>query len=191
MKKQQIKLSLFSIIIFGLLFSSMQFLVPVDGLADEFYPVTPCRIADSRSYLAPHVQGEFRGPFDVGETICYKSYGGGPFDIGPQGGNTSGCWDPWQIPWDEEASGIHVNITAIPTAGRGHIKMYPADAWQIPKASVMSWDNRVGNISNAVSSMTYEEWDPDSEKEFCLTIGGYPGGRVHIAMDIMGYYYAP
>ena len=190
MKKKQIKLSLFSIIIFSLLFSSMQFLVPVDGLADEFIPRTPCHIADSRTYLAPHSQGDYRGPFTVGTTICYKSDGGGAFDIGPQGGNTSGCYSWWPVPWDGDPTGIHVNVTAIPVSGRGHLRLYPADLI-MPNASILSWDVMVGNISNAVSAAVYDEWTGDLQKEFCIYIGGYWGSQVNIAMDIMGYYYEP
>jgi hypothetical protein len=193
MKRQQIKLSLVSIIILGLLFSSIQLLVPVDGLADDvFYPRYPCRIADSRPSSYANPQGFFIGPFDVGETICYKNYGSGAFDIGPQGGNSSGCYIPYMgmAPNDEykEPTAFHVVVTAVPVRGRGHLRIYPANATTAPVASILSWNSGVGNISNAVTAESYDEYRPDTQNEFCIYVGGYAGGQTHIVMDVMGFF---
>ena len=96
MKKRQTILSLFSIIVLGLLFVGMQAFFPVDGLAQsadpigdsfyrsfrgtgphDFYPVTPCRISNSATYWAPWAQGKYRGPFPVGTTRCFSNWGPG------------------------------------------------------------------------------------------------------------------
>lgn len=199
MKKGRTKLSIFSIIVLSLIFVGIQTSVPVDGLAqndtDEgsfegttesagphsFYPVTPCRIADSRTYYAPWAQGQYRGPFFVGQEICYSNYGPGS-TIGRQGGNQGGCGSPVGEP-----GAFHVVVTAVPVAGSGHVRLYPANV-ATPNASVLSWSASTGNISDAVSADSWENTGLGGADEFCIYIGGYSGGQVHIGLDVMGYF---
>ena len=115
-----------------------------------FYPVTPCRIADSRPEFAPWAQPYYQGPFPVDTTKCYSIYGD-PSTIGPQGGNQNGC----KAPMGEPAA-FHVVVTAVPVSGSGHVRLYPADIAR-PTASVLSWSAHAGNISNAVSSKSYSK----------------------------------
>jgi hypothetical protein len=196
MKKRQIKLSLFSIIVIGLMFVGMQMFVPVDALAQEpiddgsfideadqpipplgFYPVTPCRISDSRQWWA---QGVYRGPFVAGQTICFDNYGL-VAEIEVQGGRIGGCMPPAAV---GEPGGFHVNIAAVPVSGRGHVRIWPANASR-PTAAVLNWDSSVGNISNASSNDSWFSLAPGS-LEFCIYIGGF--GSTHIVMDVMGYF---
>lgn len=194
MKKGQTKLSLFSIIVLGLMFVGMLTFVPVDGLAQDgikdpsfegttesagphwFYPVTPCRISDSRTYYAPWSQGSYRGPFNAGQTHCFDVYGG-PAWMTPQGGNQNGCYSP-----TGEPGAFHLVVSAVPVSGAGHVRLWPANV-QMPMAAVLSWSASAGNIMNAVSSDSYEA---DPGQEFCIYIGGY--GSTHIIMDVMGYF---
>ena len=196
MKKRQTKLSFFSIIMLGWLFVCMQAFVPVDGLTQDdtdegsfsgeplspgphsFYPVTPCRIADSRTSFAPWVQGGYIGPFFVGQTICYSNYGPG-VTIRPQGGNFNGCASPIGEP-----GAFHVVVSSVPVAGQGHVRLYPANVGR-PNAAVLGWSLSKGVISNAVSADSHESSAAD---EFCIYIGGVAGSRTHIIMDVMGYF---
>ena len=202
MKKRQTMLSLFSIIVLGLLFVGMQAFVPVDGLAQSadpmdrggvftgplesagphnFYPVTPCRISTSATYYSPWAVGEYRGPFPVGTTRCFSNYGTGN-TIGRQGGNQAGC----QSPTGFDPGGFHVVVTAIPVSGSGHVRIFPADV-PMPMASVLNWSANTGTIADAVSADSTV--DPNNDDEFCIYIGGpATGGSTHIIMDVMGYY---
>ena len=200
MKQRQTNLSLFGIIVLAWLFVGMQAIVPADGLAQDepdegsftdipesagphnFYPVAPCRIADSRTNYAPWSTGVFRGPFDVGQTICYANYGGGA-RMTPQGGNQAGCSSP-----TGEPGAFHVVVTSVPVAGSGHVRLWPA--WTVmPNAGVLTWSASKGNDSVAVSSDSTESTDWFfGATEFCIYIGGYPGGSTHIIMDVMGYF---
>jgi hypothetical protein len=157
---------------------NVSFAGTAEGLS--FYPVTPCRISDSRTYYAPWAVGQYRGPFSVGQTICYSNYGPSA-TISPQGGNQNGCPSPVGEPL-----GFHVIVTAVPVWGSGHVRLYPANVPR-PNSSVLSWSADAGNISNGVSADSYY----NGADEFCIYIGGpASGGSVHIGMDIMGYYYA-
>ena len=197
MTKRQTQLSFFSIIILALMFVGMQTFIPVDAMAQNgedgdgsltgepldspgphnFYPVTPCRIADSRQ---PWAQGVYRGPFFFNETICFDNYGSGT-DMAQQVGNTFGCSSPVGEP-----GAFHVNITAVPWSGAGHVRIYPANRGR-PNASILNWDWFVGNIANAASVDSYEYVGSSSSTEFCIYIGG-TGGAVDVIMDVMGYY---
>ena len=206
MKKRQTNLLLFTIIVVGLIFVGMQAFVPTAGLAQDntneasitviqsagphdFYPVTPCRISDSRTFYAPWAQGEYRGPFPVGTTLCFSNWGSESFiypqgadNIGRQGGNQAGCPSPAN--WD--TGGFHVVVTSVPVWGSGHVRLYPADV-PMPMASVLSWSAHKGNDSVAVSAGSSEEYWSDDD--FCIYIGGpATGGSTHIIMDVMGYF---
>jgi hypothetical protein len=196
MKKRKTHLLLSTIFVVGLMFVGMQAIVPVDGLAQSlddpndaffigtpesagphnFYPVTPCRISESRPYYAPWAEGEYRGPFSAGQTICFSNYGY-PSTMRPQGGNQAGCSSPVGEP-----GAFHVVVTASPISGAGHVRLYPANVAR-PNASVLNWSVQAGNVSDAVSADSYESSAAD---EFCIYIGG--SGSTHIAMDVMGYF---
>jgi hypothetical protein len=198
MKKRQTHLAFFSIMILALMFVGMQAFVPVDALAQEegdgsfepesagphsFYPVTPCRIAESRPWFAPWATSHYQGPFSVGTTRCYSNYSATstPGDTQDQGGNLAGC--PGTKPAND-AGAFHVVVTAVPVHGAGHVRIYPANVAR-PRASILSWSANAGNVSNAVSADSYESTAVD---EFCIYIGGFPGGSTHIIMDVMGYF---
>jgi hypothetical protein len=195
MKKRQTKLSLFGVIILALMFVGMLAFVPVDGWAEtpdpgnyagkiesagphSFYPVTPCRIAESRPWFAPWAWPQYQGPFSVGTEICYSNWG--PPDIDIQGGNPAGCPSPVGDP-----GAFHVVVTAVPVWGSGHVRLYPANVAR-PRASILSWSANSGNVSNAVSADSYQS---TAASEFCIYIGGpSSGGQTHIVMDVMGYF---
>ena len=201
MKKRQTHLAFFSIMLLALMFVGMQAFVPVDALAQEegdgsdtavlesagphsFYPKTPCRIAESRPWLAPWAIPYYQGPFSVGTVRCYSNYSASstPGDTQDQGGNLAGC--PGIYPAND-AGAFHVNVTAVPVSGSGHVRLYPANVG-IPRASILSWSASAGNVSNAVSADSYQSTAVD---EFCIYIGGPASGvLVYIIMDVMGYF---
>ena len=201
MTKRQTQISFLSFMILALMFVGMQAFVPVDALAQvegdgsdtavlesagphSFYPVTPCRIAESRPWFAPWATPYYRGPFSVGTERCYSNYSAAttPGDIQDQGGNLAGCPGTKVA---NDAGAFHVNIAAVPVWGSGHVRIYPANVGP-PNSAVLNWDASVGNISNAVSADNYESTAVD---EFCIYIGGpASGGEVYIIMDVMGYF---
>ena len=87
-------------------------------------------------------------------------------DIPQQGGNNLAVRHLWYEP-----GAFHVNITAVPWSGAGHVRIYPANRGR-PNASILNWDWFVGNIANAASVDSYES---SANNEFCIYIGGTGG----------------
>ena len=127
--------------------------------------VTPCRIVDTR---------RVGGFFTPGQRREYYVYG--TLDVSRQGGNPFGCPAP-----RGEPKGVIINVTAVPVAGSGNFRVYPANV-NPPQASLVNYRAGVQNIANAASVETYEVIGPreiEVQNSF---------GFAHLVIDIMGYY---
>ncbi|MBC7882256.1 MAG: IPT/TIG domain-containing protein [Anaerolineae bacterium] len=103
----------------------------------RFYPVSPCRIIDTRNtatpILAPGVQRSF-----------VVNSGGPTFNYSSQGGNSAGCGIP------ADAKAVFFNFVAVGPTSPGDLQ-----AWQfgspIPTASVLNYAVVTGlNIANGI-----------------------------------------
>ena len=99
--------------------------IPPGGTgALNFYPVTPCRVADTRNAAGP-----FGGPeMAAGSTRSFAI-------------PASSCFVP------STAAAYSVNITVVPDAALGYLTAWPAGAAQPYVSTLNSWDGSV--VANA------------------------------------------
>ncbi len=94
------------------------FVSPLTGGGLQFYPVTPCRIADTRPGSGK--TGEFGAPrIDSGGTRTFPV-------------RSSGCAIPPQ------AQAYALNATVVPTGGLGYLTLWPAGAAPRPAVSTLN-----------------------------------------------------
>ncbi|MBC7882110.1 MAG: hypothetical protein H7Y37_12350 [Anaerolineae bacterium] len=107
------------------------------GVGLSYYPVSPCRIVDTRNTATPNLP--------IGSPVAYKVNQGGPtFNYSAQGGNASGCGI------SADAKAVFFNFVAVNSAEPGFLR-----AWSygttIPTASVLNYANVNGlNIANGL-----------------------------------------
>ena len=131
----------------------------------SYSPITPCRIVDTRKASSAISAGGLRS---------YEVYGN-EATIGSQGGNSAGCPSP-----QGEPRAVHLNVTAVPVSGQGHLRLFPFNALT-PNASMLNYSTGAGNMANAVSVKTCYLCTKD------VSARNY-GGTTHIVIDVMGYY---
>jgi hypothetical protein len=136
------------------------------------YLVKPCRVVDTR------IIGGYFYPGQSREYYVYGPYFGST-GIQQQGGYSGGCFPP---PGYGEPYGVILNMTAIPYAGYGNFKVYPANV-SPPSASFVNYRYGVQNIANAGSVETYYNSGPREIEVY------NENGYSYLVIDIMGYYY--
>lgn len=133
-----------------------------------FTPVAPCRIVNTKNL--DEVIGE-------GSTRQFLAYGeAGELDL--QGGDANGCPSPVGEPL-----GVHVNVTVVPGATPGNVRVYPAGE-ETPWASLVNFRPGV-NIANAATIQTTSGTAAEMDLEV------YASKDAYVIMDVMGYYSAP
>ena len=127
--------------------------------------MTPCRIADTRKAW---------GALSPGGSHNYYVW-----RIHPkfQGGNPAGCPSP-----RGEPRAVHINITAVPVVGNGHLKAYPYKS-AAPTASIVNYRSGAQNVANSGTVKTCYYCNQD------ITIKS-GGGTTHVVIDVLGYYYS-
>ena len=136
----------------------------------EYSPVTPCRIVDTRNLGPGPPDGD---PIPPGGLRSYDVRGAAV----SQGGNPDGCPSP-----QGEPHAVHLNVTAVPVAGAGHLRMFPFNT-PTPHASMLSNSTGAGNMANAVSVKTcYYLCTEDVNVQSFV-------GTTHVVIDVLGYYY--
>ena len=142
-----------------------------DGLL--YWPVTPCRIVDTRKADVP-------GRILAGQSKQYHVYGSGgnANRIAAQGGNLDGCASP-----KEKPLAVHVNLISANQTGNGNLVIYPAGE-TIPNATLINYKRGV-NISNAAVVKTCQSCSPESN--IAVASGR---SASHVIMDVMGYYFS-
>src|SRR5215207_8786113 len=90
--------------------------VPATAQADTlFFPVVPCRIADTRlPSPAPLGSGQTRTFDVVGPTTNFSS----------QGGSTTGCGIPGFAGSQSQVQAVAVNVTAVDAVADGHLRVF-------------------------------------------------------------------
>ena len=137
-----------------------------------YWPVTPCRIVDTRKAANP-------GHILAGQAKQFHVYGSGG-DAGrieAQGGNVNGCPSPQETPL-----AVHINLISAKQTGSGNLVAYPAGE-PIPTATLINYKQGV-NISNAAVVKTCELCSPESR--IAVASGN---ADTHVIVDVMGYYF--
>jgi len=133
------------------------------------YPLSPCRIVDTRyatRWGSP-------GPISAGETISIWTYG----VRSDQGGEeVSSCGVV------SNAAAVVINVTVVPVAGNGYLKVYPSNSTP-PNASLVNYEQGGQHIANAVVQSQ------------CYGCGNeldiYSYATSHVIIDVIGYFARP
>jgi hypothetical protein len=133
------------------------------GDVTTYAPVTPCRIVDTR--LAG-------GVIPLSGIRSYNVWGA----VATQGGNPAGCPSP-----KGEPRAVHINVTAVPSSGNGHITAYPYGS-TAPLAILVSYKAGGPPIANSGTAKTCFNCDKDINIKSNF-------GTVHAVIDVLGYYY--
>ncbi len=103
----------------------------------RFYPVSPCRIIDTRSTATPTLAPGVQTSFVVNS-------GGPTFNYSSQGGNSAGCGIP------SDAKAVFFNFVAVNATGSGFFQAWPFGG-AVPTASVLNYASVAGlNIANGI-----------------------------------------
>ncbi len=161
-----------------LLFGSAEGTDPVGLIAPEqlaigqtsrdfvYTPVAPCRVVDTRFGGGGVLLG--------GTNRAFFVYGNGA-TIGGQGGNPAGCASP-----RGEPRAVHINVTIVPGAAGGFVKVYPANL-PAPNASLVNYTAGV-NIANAATVQTFFNLAAQEIRVFS-------SANVDVIIDVLGFYH--
>jgi hypothetical protein len=134
-----------------------------------FFPLTPCRIVDTRS-----ATGVYAGPIAAGTQRSFNHN----FDMAAQGGNPAGC----SVPVDPPA--IAVTITAVQPTGQGNLRAWPHTG-PLPNASVVNYLGIAGlNLANTTILPVCQFCGED------FTIRA-DGSATQVVVDVVGYFWSP
>ena len=134
-----------------------------------YFPVSPCRIVDTRKTSAGIINAFSERDF----------YVSGPSSItGPQGGNPDGCPSPTGMYF-----AAHINMVAVNPTGKGNLQAFPVGAG--PGAGLSVNYNAIDtNLANAGTVKTNTS---GPGKDITVT-SQY--SSAHTAIDVLGYYYS-
>ena len=137
------------------------------GRSNNYTPVTPCRIVDTRN------AGGMIGAWSEREFYVH----GSGATISAQGGDAGGCPAP-----AEDPLAAHISMIAVDSIGKGHLQAFPVGAE--PGAGLSVNYNAIDtNLSNAGTVKTSTGSGPD------ITV--YSGvSSTHTVVDVLGYYSA-
>jgi hypothetical protein len=136
-----------------------------------FYPLTPCRIVDTRFATK---WGPFGTPVPSGGTINVRTY---PSLAGQGGAANCGV--------NSDSAAVVINVTAVPVrGGQGFLTVYPFLQPQ-PNASLVNYNSgsTSGAIANAVSQ---------SQCRLCAEeLRVFASRTTHVIIDVIGYFARP
>ncbi|MBI5446370.1 MAG: hypothetical protein HY900_34795, partial [Deltaproteobacteria bacterium] len=132
--------------------------------ASRFYPLTPCRIADTR--------------WDANLTYGGPAYAGGETRVITMTDNAS-MPHPCGVPANARAVALNVTV-ALSSAG-GAIRVFPGGE-TVPVASTLSYGAGRTRANNAVVRLS-----PDGRGNMSVK-ADQPSGQVHVIIDVSGYF---
>jgi hypothetical protein len=136
-----------------------------------FYPLTPCRIVDTRFATK---WGPFGTPVPSGGTINVRTY---PSLAGQGGAANCGV--------NSDSAAVVINVTAVPVSGgQGFLTVWPY-LQSRPNASLVNYNSgsTSGAIANAVSQ---------SQCRLCAEeLNVYASRTTHVIIDVIGYFARP
>ncbi|HEX7184325.1 MAG TPA: VCBS repeat-containing protein [Thermoanaerobaculia bacterium] len=129
----------------------------------DFYTVTPCRISDSRdpgnfTYGGPQLVANEDRAITIVNTP-YKSCGVPP-----------------------TAKAVVLNVTVTSANADGFLRVYPAGDG-IPATSTINFKAGQSRSNSAVLPLSF-----DGRGNLSVNVGMPPGGRVHVILDVFGYF---
>ncbi|MBC7880371.1 MAG: hypothetical protein H7Y37_03490 [Anaerolineae bacterium] len=153
--------------------SANNFIVTTTGTTGlRFFPVSPCRIIDTRSTTAPFLSSNLPASFIVNS-------GGSTFNYSTQGGNPTGCG----IPTDAKA--VFFNFVAVGPSSPGDFQAWPFGS-PIPTASVLNYTNLSGlNIANGIVLPVCDLSIATCTKD--LTVQSNQS-TIQLVVDVVGYF---
>jgi hypothetical protein len=136
-----------------------------------FFPLTPCRLIDTRLTAA--------GALAAGATRDFDSNG---LDLSAQGGSATGCGVN-----DPDPAALAVTITAVAPQGPGDLRAYPAGA-VAPNASVINYalPGQGLNLANTTILPLLQSGANINEFTIRADVSG-----AHVVADVVGYFYSP
>ena len=135
----------------------------------QFYPLSPCRVVNTRRTEAPALPALAERTFTIKE------------------GNESGSdpLKPCGVPTDAKAVALNVTIAqlpapAVPTAG--YVTLWPADLATRPTVSTINFAATDGALANG-AVVPLGATTPDIKAFF-----GGAAGNIHLLLDVTGYF---
>jgi Glycosyl hydrolases family 39 len=136
----------------------------------QFYPVSPCRIVDTRSTSSPELSAG-------GQTGLVVHSGGEVLDYTFQGGNPFGC----ALPTDTKA--VFFNFTAVNPTGSGYLQAWPFGS-PIPTASVLNYAPGT-NIANGIILPVCDRFTTSCSKDLNIQVNQ---SSTQLVVDVVGYF---
>ena len=143
-------------------------LTSTDNSENQYKPVAPCRIVDTRQGT-----GANGTPFGNGTARSY--YVGGTFGFAPQGGKSGGCGIPIG------AVAISAVVTAVTPTHSGFFRAWPQGSTE-PNAALLNYANVTTGSGVTIPIRT--------NSAFALTMKNYLG-TTELVIDVSGYYVQP
>ncbi len=136
----------------------------------RYYPLTPCRIADTRSTF---------GNLSPGVPTTFLVNRGPAYDYRLQGGSIVGCGIP------STARSVFFNIVVVTPTSSGYVRAWPSGT-SIPTASILNFSNLTGlNQANGVVLPVCDPAVSSCTTDLNVQIDQSPAALV---IDILGYY---
>jgi hypothetical protein len=137
-----------------------------------FYPLTPCRVVDTRSTATPSLAS--------GVPVAFTVNSGGPtFNYGSQGGSTTGCGVP------SDAQAVFFNFVSVGAAGSGFLQAW-AFGSLIPTASTLNYANVAGlNIANGIVLPVCNPAATSCSKDLNVQANQ---SSTQLVVDVVGYF---
>jgi hypothetical protein len=129
-----------------------------------YFPVTPCRIVNTRKTAAGIKGTNSERNFRVHSPV------------GPQGSNSSGCPSPYGQPYT-----AHINMVAVNPTDKGNLQAFPVGA-AVGAGLSVNYNTIDTNLANAGTVGTVTGSGPD------ITVASN-FSSAHTAIDVLGYYY--
>ena len=132
-------------------------------LEDQYVPITPCRIVDTRTGGGALVAGSIR-----------DFYVGGTTGFAPQGGKSGGCGIPLG------ATSIAAVLTAVSPSHAGFLRAWPEGSTE-PAATILNYSTVT---SGTGATLSIKASAP------ALRVHNY-AGTTQLVIDVTGYYADP
>lgn len=137
----------------------------IPKLESVYVPISPCRVADTRSSSAGILRHSGNRPFYIRGTGGFTG----------QGGTSGGCGVP------TAATGVTVNTTITGETGGGFMTNYPAGT-TLPLSNFVSYVKGVTGTSNPTFALAANGVEPSVS----IHLSGH--ADAHLIIDVTGYY---
>lgn len=145
-----------------------------DPPALGYFPVTPCRLVDTRLINSPSGEPLLPG---VPRDFRIKAT-----SLSNQGGNPAGCGVPGT------ATAAMVNFVAVTPAGPGNFKVWPYPSLEPPNPYSMLNYGAVSELSAIANGIAIPTCDANAATCYYDFTIRAAGSSAHLVVDIVGYF---